>query len=140
MTPGDEDLDETPEGVPHDSESGGDTWDGALPRGMTWIGRLVKKQERREDRSDDRVDGAWREAIQAAKESATNAWRIVRIQWAAIAVLVFAVLALAGHAVDFSISGLIDATVTGDERDEDEDDAENPKHRPVLEPVEDTAD
>ncbi len=77
----------------------------------TWWARLTRQQERREDVQDARIDGAWREALQAAKGSADSAWRIARFQWLVIITLVLAVVALAGYSVGFTVPGVGEAKI-----------------------------
>lgn len=102
--PGDddfEDLGNTPDlPPPRDGDTDGSTLDGILPKGIGTLWRGVRKKEiaaerarqEREDRADDRVDNAWREALQTARESAASKVTIIRFQWVVIALLVAALL------------------------------------------------
>ena len=91
----------------HDGPTDGDSLDLSkkTPGSSTWWGKVIRRQDRREEASDARIDGAWSEALAAAKDSATSAWRVVKFQWGVIALLILSVVALAGYSIGFEIPG-----------------------------------
>ena len=95
----DPDLTDTPEGVPAATEDMR-TYDAVLPKGMgTFFGRIRASDLRANEKADSRVD-----AVQEREVKGLH--RTIRFQWLLIALLVAAVLVLAGHAVGIEIPGV----------------------------------
>lgn len=77
---------------PRDGHEDMGTWDGLMPKGGTWVGRVMRSQRRRDDKADERVERAYHMQI--------------RFMGVLIVLLVVAVLVLAGHAVGLDIPGV----------------------------------